>query len=118
MRLYYGPDPVDLDDLNGGPLSTAITSGIVPPGCKLGGSVVLRENAAGRDPCLSVCPHREREGEGGCGGRAMDARGIYAVVNKPTHHGNGQSEARKAFRETQIFWLEDLAKKAPKRKNG
>lgn len=114
MRPYYGDDTPDLDDTQG-PLGEAITLNVVPPGCRLGGIFVMREHAAGRDPCISICPHTNRSGEGGCGGRAASAEGVYASIGKATHASNTMAESRKALRAQQISFLNRLADEATKK---
>lgn len=115
MKLFYPEgDPVDMDDING-PLGQAVQKGIVPDKCRLGGVIVLQESEAGRDPCVSVCPHRNRDPEaGGCGGRPADAQGIYAALGKAVYASNTSSDARRKLREEQIYWLSHLVKQAPR----
>ncbi len=68
MRPLYDDEP-DEDDLL---LKAAITNGIVPPRCKLGGPIVQGIAAAGGDPCMTCDVDRDS-----CGGRLK--------LNKPPH---------------------------------
>jgi hypothetical protein len=61
MKLhYFDQAEADADDVW---LSTAKTQGYVPPGCLLGGAVVMSETNAGRKACWGCEGPREK-----CGG--------------------------------------------------
>jgi hypothetical protein len=116
VKLFYPEgDPVDMDDLQG-PLGEAIAKAIVPKGCRLGGVVVLQETEAQRDPCVSVCPQRNRDPEaGGCGGRPASPQGIYAALGKAVYASNTSSDARRRLRSEQISYMNRLVEQAPKK---
>lgn len=116
MRLFYPEgDPIDTDDLQG-PLGECIAKGIVPPGCRMGGVVVLQESEAGRDPCVSVCPHRNRDLKaGGCGGRTPDAQGIYAALGKAVYASNTSVDARRKLRQEQVSYINKLVEDSPRK---
>ncbi len=78
-KLYYGDNPVEADD----DLHTkCVQMGFVPKGCKLGGTMLFQEYQADRDPCMTICPHEKRKGDGGCQGRVQEGKGVlvYAQV--------------------------------------
>jgi hypothetical protein len=111
MEIYYGSGPVHQDDIMH---RDCVQTGIVPAGCKLGGAIVFKEHTFGRDPCTSICPHENRTGPGGCGGRAYNPAAIYENVREVKRADNDAVEARKALVSQQITWVQQLlAKKQP-----
>lgn len=109
MKLYYGHRDPDLDDIQG-QLGEMIALGVVPAGCKLGGQMVYKEYAAGRDPCAFICPHEERDGPNGCGGRPQDPVAIYEKVGLVRQASNRQQEAREALVANQVQHLRRMEK--------
>lgn len=63
MKLhYFEQEAADADDML---LGMAKMQGYVPPGCLLGGMVVMAETNAGNNPCWGCNGPREK-----CGGQA------------------------------------------------
>ena len=88
MKPLY-KDDVDQDDLL---LQEAIQSGIVPPGCRVGGAIVQGISAAGGDPCSQCEVDRET-----CGGRPR--------LLKPITNPNGvdaQMQMRQSLNDSTI----------------
>ena len=97
MAHYYGdeePDPNDEVRLS------IIATGAVPSNCKLGGTALLPIINLKVDPCLTVCPHTNREGPTGCGGRLKDKKLIIKDTDR--FFQTARIDAYRAWQNEQI----------------
>ena len=106
-QFYWNQDKPDADDRE---LAEAISAGLVPPGCLLGGALVARFIEQSEDPCAwCTCPARDR-----CGGRAQEHN--KEITREPPHpmvRGVAVSEAgarklqRRAWTDRLDEWIRD-----------
>lgn len=103
MSHYYGdeePDPSDIVRLQ------VIETGAVPATCKLGGTALLPVVNLKLDPCLTICPHINRDGPTGCGGRIKDKKLIIKDTDR--FFKNARADSFKAWQNEQIKELSKL----------
>lgn len=104
MVDYYGddePDPADTIR------SDIVAKGVVPPGCKLGGTVLLPLVNMKADPCVTVCPHLNRSlHSNGCGGREKPKNLIIKDTDR--FFTAARADALEAFHLEQIRALAKL----------
>ena len=104
MVDYYGDDEPDPSDTI---RSDIVATGVVPPGCKLGGTILLPLVNMKVDPCVTVCPHLNRHlHSNGCGGREK-AKNLI-VKDTDRFFTAARADALEAFHHEQIRVLAKL----------